>query len=134
MKNIPSSVLEVLRRQARQAAARSHVPYSNRPAGAVLLLEDGRLVPGVRVESASFSLTIPALLNAFTTAVAAGRHDVVAAVLSHASDAGEAAFMTATPRRDVRPRRARRLRPAGHRPASRPHRPALPLPRRRAAR
>ncbi|QXD14713.1 cytidine deaminase [Rhodocaloribacter litoris] len=97
MKNIPSSVLEVLRRQARQAAARSHVPYSNRPAGAVLLLEDGRLVPGVRVESASFSLTIPALLNAFTTAVAARRHDVVAAVLSHASDAGEAAFMTATP-------------------------------------
>lgn len=31
------------------------------------------MVPGVRVESASFSLSLPALLNAYTTAVSVGR-------------------------------------------------------------
>ncbi len=49
----------------------------------MLLLDDGQWIPGVRVESASYSLTIPALLNAYTTAVTWGRSaDVVAFVLS----------------------------------------------------
>jgi homotetrameric cytidine deaminase len=59
------------------------VPFSGTPTAAVLLLSDGTWVPGVRVESASYSLTLPALLNAYTTAVAAGRAtDAVAFVRS----------------------------------------------------
>ncbi len=48
---------------------------------AAILLADGAWVPGVRVESASFSLTLPALLNAYTTLVPIGRTDDVAAVV-----------------------------------------------------
>ena len=48
------------------------------------MLSDGYWIPGVRVESASFSLTIPPLLNAFTTAVAGGRFDLAAVFLSRA--------------------------------------------------
>lgn len=62
---------------------RAHVPFSKAPVAAILLLEDSTWIPGVRIESASYSLTLPAVLNAFTTAVALDRApDVVAAVLS----------------------------------------------------
>ena len=98
---MPSSRLDEtlnrLREAARAASAHAYVPYSGRPAAAALLLSDGQWVPGVRVESASFSLLIPALLNAFTTAVAAGRPDVVAVVLDHAFLPEEVAFMRSTP-------------------------------------
>jgi cytidine deaminase len=67
-----AEVREKLCRQAEPFLARAHVPYSGNPAVAALLLPGGTIVPGVRVESASFSLTIPAALNAITTAVAAG--------------------------------------------------------------
>lgn len=88
--------LGALRALAHAMAPRAHVPYSGRHAAAVLLLADGTYVPGVRVESASYSLLIPALLNAFTTAVAAGRRDVVAAVLNHPFRAEEQAFVRST--------------------------------------
>lgn len=79
----PSSPLDALRERACGSAARSHTPFSDEPTAAALLLEDGTWVPGVRVESASFSLTLPALLNAYTTVVAAGCADeVLAFVLS----------------------------------------------------
>ncbi len=78
-----SSALDPLRSRAREWRERAHVPFSETPTAAVLLLADGTWVPGVRVESASYSLTLPALLNAYTTAVAAGRSaDVAAVVLS----------------------------------------------------
>ena len=78
-----SSALAPLRDQAEALTARAYVPFSNRPTAAVLLLNDGQWIPGVRIESASYSLTIPALLNAYTTAVTWGRAaDVVAFVLS----------------------------------------------------
>jgi homotetrameric cytidine deaminase len=78
-----SPVLSALREQAQALTERAHVPFSNSPTAAVLLLSDGTWVPGVRVESASYSLTLPALLNAYTTAVAAERGaDVAAFVLS----------------------------------------------------
>ena len=80
---MPHSPLDLLRTRARDLLDRSHVPFSESPTAAALLLDDGTWIPGVRVESASFSLTLPALLNAYTTAVAAGRGaDVVAFVLS----------------------------------------------------
>lgn len=65
---------------------RAYVPYSHRPSAVVLLFSDGYYVPGVRVENASFSLTIPALHNALTTAIALGRRDVVAIMLSEPLD------------------------------------------------
>ncbi len=89
--------LHDLRMLARSVAERSYTPYSHRPTGVVLLLSDGQWAPGVRVESASFSLTIPALVNAFTTAVAAGRPDVEAVVQSRPFSAGERAFMAHPP-------------------------------------
>ena len=89
--------LDILRQKARTAAQRAHVPYSGQHDAAVLLLADGTWVPGVRVESASFSLMIPPLVNAFTTAVAAERTDVVAAALNRPFLPEEAAYARSTP-------------------------------------
>jgi len=75
----PKSALDPLRRRARDLLPRAHVPFSDAPTAAVLLLDDGSWIPGVRLESASYSLTIPALLNAYTTAVSLGREASIAA-------------------------------------------------------
>jgi len=71
--------LAPLRERAQELRSRAHVPFSEAPTAAVLLLDDGRWIPGVRVESASYSLTLPAVVNAHTTAVAAGVADAVVA-------------------------------------------------------
>lgn len=97
MRESDEATLRILRRLAAEAAGGAHAPYSGRREAALLLLSDGAWVPGVRVESASFSLTIPRLVNAFSTAVAAGRRDVLAAVLSSPASPGEAAYFEATP-------------------------------------
>lgn len=76
------SRIDLLRAEAREVASRSLVPYSSEPTGVVCLLSDGWWVPGVRVENASFPLTLPALLNAVTTCVAFGRTDILAVVKS----------------------------------------------------
>lgn len=77
------SSLSSLREQVRTLLPRAHVPFSDTPVAAGLLLEDGTWTPGVRVESASYPLTLPALINAYTTVVAARRaSEVVAFVLS----------------------------------------------------
>lgn len=73
--------LAALRDQVARLLPRAHVPFSEAPDAALLLLTDGTWVPGVRIESASFSLTIPALLNAYTTLVATGRAADLAAVV-----------------------------------------------------
>jgi len=86
--------LSSLRERAHRLTARAHAPFSGAPTTAVLLLDDGTWIPGVRVESASYSLTVPALLNAYTTAVAAGRADEVAAfVLSRPFRREEALYV-----------------------------------------
>ncbi len=90
-----ASVLAVLRARAGAAAAFARVPYSGEPVGAALLLADGRWVAGVRVESASYPLTIPALVGGWVTATAGGRRDVRAAALSRRFDAGAAAWLGA---------------------------------------
>lgn len=78
-----SSPLDVLRNRVRSLAPRAHVPFSKTPTAAGLLIRNGTWIPGVRIESASYSLTLPALVNAYTTAVALGRdEEVVAFVLS----------------------------------------------------
>lgn len=65
----------------------------------MILLRDGTWVPGVRVESASFSLTLPAVLNAYTTLIAAGRtaDDVAAVVQSRAFRPPEITYLHGLP-------------------------------------
>ncbi|HUF08676.1 MAG TPA: hypothetical protein VMO47_05100, partial [Rhodothermales bacterium] len=73
------AILTDLASLAEKIAERSYAPYSDAACGCIVLLSDGAWVPGVRVENASFPLLIPAAMNAVTTAVAAGRGDIVAA-------------------------------------------------------
>lgn len=74
-----SSSIGAVREHVQGLTERAHVPFSGEPTAAIALLKDGAWVPGVRVESASYSLTIPALVNAYTTVVALGRAEDVAA-------------------------------------------------------
>ncbi len=67
---------------ATEAAEYSFVPYSRSGAACVVLLSDGHIIPGVRVESASFTLLIPPLVNAFSTAAALNRTDIAAVASS----------------------------------------------------
>lgn len=90
-------ILNALRDRARAAEQHAYVPFSGDPEAAVLLLEDGTWIPGVRVESATFSLSIPPLLNAYTTAVTLGHQDIVAAVLNRPLRPAERVFLDATP-------------------------------------
>lgn len=96
---MPSSPpLAPCRERVQALSPRAHVPFSEVPTAAVLLLDDGRWIPGVRVESASYSLTLPAVLNAYTTAVAAGVADaVVAVVLSRPFRREEALYLEELP-------------------------------------
>ncbi len=92
-----TSPIYVLRTLASNATEHSRAPYSKQPRGAALLLSDGAWIPGVRVESASFSLTIPAVTAAVAAAVAAGRHDVVSIALSDAARPEDRAFLAEAP-------------------------------------
>jgi cytidine deaminase len=67
---------EHLRNEALRIATRSYVPYTGQQEGVIILLENGDLIPGVRVENASFQLTIPALQNALSTMYALQRTDI----------------------------------------------------------
>ncbi|MEM1271901.1 MAG: cytidine deaminase [Bacteroidota bacterium] len=71
-----------MRQLAASFEPRAYAPFSETPAAAVLLLSDGQYIPGVRVENVTFPLLIPAVLNAYTTAVALERTDIVALVTS----------------------------------------------------
>lgn len=75
-----STVLHPLKAEAQRVLPRAHVPYSGRAEAVVALLSDGTWIPGVRVENASFPLTLSATVNALTTMVALGRRDIVAMV------------------------------------------------------
>ena len=56
--------------------SRSHAPFSQQKESVICVLSNGEWVPGIRIESASYSLTIPALLNAYTTAKTCNRDDL----------------------------------------------------------
>jgi cytidine deaminase len=95
--------LHALRALAAGVADRAVVPFSGLPAGSALLLADGSWVPGVRVESGSFPLTIPALQGAYVAAVCAGRRaEVVAAATSRPLERGEAEWLAAALGREPR--------------------------------
>ncbi len=87
----------VLYKKADKILERSYVPYSSQGRSAVLLLDDGAMIPGVRVENASFSLTITAVINAISTAVALGRTDIQAIALSDVATPGDEAFLERHP-------------------------------------
>jgi homotetrameric cytidine deaminase len=92
---VSSSATEALRKRAASLLDRAYTPFSNEPTAAVVVLDDGTWIPGVRVESASFSLTIPALVNAYTTAVAYGQQSRIRALaLSRTLQRGEAAYVS----------------------------------------
>jgi cytidine deaminase len=91
-----SAIIDELARHAADVAKRSHAPYSGRQEGVVLILDDGTLVAGARVESASFSLVIPAATNALSTLASSGRDDVTALVASTPFTAHDHAMLSQT--------------------------------------
>lgn len=90
---------DALRQYARRAATRASVPFSRTSVGVALLLSDGVVVTGARIESASFPLTIPALQAAWSRTRAAGRSDLVAVAASRPLAAAELALLTEDSRR-----------------------------------
>jgi homotetrameric cytidine deaminase len=83
---------------AARRTAYARVPFSDTPTAAIAVLRDGTWIPGVRVESASYSLTLPALLNAYTTAVTLGRANaLVALVLSRPARPEERVYVDQLP-------------------------------------
>lgn len=83
-------MLDTLRARAHDAAARSHVPYSQRPAGAAVLLADGRILQAPRLENASFPLTITAIQGAVALALHSGGEPVAVALHRDLEDADAA--------------------------------------------
>lgn len=53
---------------------RSYVPYSKQPAACILQSQEGHFFPGVRIENASFPLTISAVQNAVFNCIASAEH------------------------------------------------------------
>ena len=90
-----NTILKLLLDEAKTVSERSYSPYSGRKEGVIVLLEDGSMVPGVRVENASFQLTIPPLLNVITTLYALQRKDLSAIVSSVAFTEAELAYTSA---------------------------------------
>ncbi len=88
-------MLDPLRAHARSVAGRSHVPYSGEPAGAAVLLADGRWAAAPRIENASFPLTIPALQGALALAALADVPAVAFATTRSLSPADLAAIAQA---------------------------------------
>ncbi|HCR48808.1 MAG TPA: cytidine deaminase [Bacteroidetes bacterium] len=82
MKSDQAAIMASLRRHLAPFVERAYAPYSQKKQAVILQLSDGSWVAGSRVENASYSLVIPAAINAFSTAVAMGRKDVVAMVAS----------------------------------------------------
>ncbi len=74
--------IDTLREYVQRAVPRSFVPYSRQPRAVLVLMSNGDWICGVRVENASYSLTIPALTSALVSAASIGRHDVAAIVFS----------------------------------------------------
>lgn len=88
--------LSVLRTAADAAARRAHAPYSHAGDAAAVLLADGTLGVGVRLENASFPVTLPAWQTAWARARLHSSADVAACCISAGSlhTAGAHAFLS----------------------------------------
>ena len=51
---------------------KAYAPYSKFQVGAIIEMNDGKFIPGVNVENASYGATICAERNAITTAISMG--------------------------------------------------------------
>lgn len=95
MDDIPLQYQTFVFDQLKQFASRSHTPFSHKQVSAIFILSNGDWVPGIRVESASYSLTIPALLNAYTTVRASNREDIAFIYLSRPLEEHDLAYLNA---------------------------------------
>ena len=87
MKGLSDELMNDLAAAAREAASRSHSPYSHFRVGAALLLSDGAIAVGTNVENRSYGLTQCAERTAVCAAMAQGRRDFRALYL-YTPDAG----------------------------------------------
>ena len=78
---IPATILDELKRRARETSQRAYAPYSSFPVGAAVLASNGEIYAGANVENASFGLTICAERNAIFQAVAQGARRIEAVVV-----------------------------------------------------
>ena len=69
---------EGLREAARQISTRAYVPYSKFPVGAAALVDDGRVVTGCNVESASYGVGLCAECGLVSQLQASGGGRLVA--------------------------------------------------------
>ncbi len=69
---ITDAIRQQLLDAARAVRLRAHAPYSNFLVGAALLADDGRIITGCNVESASYGLTICAERSALVKGVSEG--------------------------------------------------------------
>ena len=95
--SISGEIVSSLRSLTSKFLDRSVAPYSRQHTAAVALLSTGEYIPGVRVETASFPLAMPAVINAITTAAALDRRDVVAVVQSHHISNAEQSYLSSSP-------------------------------------
>jgi len=68
---------------------RAYSPYSELKQSCIFLFPDGQWIPGVRVENASYPLTITAFQNAWSTSLLASNVDPIAIVFAEALEATE---------------------------------------------
>lgn len=73
---------KTLVRQALEARERSYSPYSNYQVGAALLCQDGTIVTGCNIESASYTPTNCAERTAFFKAVSEGKRGFAAIAIA----------------------------------------------------
>jgi cytidine deaminase len=78
---ISETVLDALKRRAREAAAHAYAPYSGFAVGAAVLTDGGEIHSSTNVENASFGLSNCAERNAIFQAVAHGARKLAALVV-----------------------------------------------------
>ena len=93
MHSISARTLGFITDQLNTYRANAYTPFSESDESAIIVLENGSWIPGVRVESASFSLTISALLNSYTTARAFGEHALSLVCMSRPFTPAELAYL-----------------------------------------
>lgn len=79
---LDAEVRNELMSRARAAAEHAYVPYSEFPVGAAALASDGSIYTGCNIENASYGLTICAERTAVSSAISAGRREIIAVAVS----------------------------------------------------